>query len=82
MRKFVALLFVLIFNISNAQFQNEENTFTESEARSYETPDERIASGGNPGGEDDVPIDDYISFLILTAIGGIIYYQRQRKILK
>ena len=79
------LLFIFLFFIgSYAQAQEETNPFSSSERQSETTFDEKETPNagldiGNPGGEDDLPIDDYIPLLVVTAIAFIIFKEYKRR---
>lgn len=82
-------LFLFIFFIGNILFaQQGDNRFSQSEKSNsnYEetTSAAEAANGGpgNPPGDDDpepVPIDDYLPFLMITALGIIIYNTHKKK---
>lgn len=82
-------LFLFIFFIGNILFaQQGDNRFSQSEKsdNGYEETRGDTASAvgdpSNPPGDDDpepVPIDDYLPFLVITAVGLIIYVARNKK---
>ena len=70
----------MFFSIGFAQKQSTnrfEETDQEHIADFGESPTSKepevAYSGGNPPGEDDLPIDDYIPLLIVAAVGIIVY---------
>lgn len=83
MNKFILVsLFFVCFIVAA---QEKVNPFSEAERPAqYENSDQiNPASGpGNPDGEDDLPVDDYIPVLVLVAIGLIIYQTSKKQSLK
>ena len=80
------VIFVILFFIFIQGFgQNyEENRFNASEENTNQNKN-YVANTENDGPSDPpnpVPINDYIPLLILVAVGGIVYYQSKKKILK
>lgn len=88
MKNLLYLLFLLIFAIGPAQ--NTDNLFEKSESGSVYEENSKISNleedsyardggaGGMPAG-DDLPIDDYIPLLALTAVGLIVYTRYMKK---
>lgn len=80
-------VFLFIFFIGNVLFaQQGDNRFSESEqnTNSFEEttqPAPEALDGGpsNPPGDDPVPIDDYLPFLVITALGIIILATHKKK---
>ena len=64
---------------STNRFSEEENNFEKEKKAESSLELQALESPGNPS---ELPVDDYIPLLILTAVGGIIYFQSRRKILK
>lgn len=70
----------MFFSIGFAQKQSS-NRFEETEqeqnsefGESSTAKEPEVASTpGNPDGDDDLPIDDYIPLLIIAAVGIIVY---------
>lgn len=54
----------------------DENNKTNQAAEDY--TDQPHAGPGNPG-PNPVPVDDYLPFLVITAVGLIIYVARNKK---
>lgn len=88
MKNFLYILFLLIFAAGSAQ--KTENIFENSESGSVYEENSKMsdlevdtyARSGTPGGlpgDDDLPIDDYIPLLVLTAIGIIVYTRFSKK---
>ncbi|MDQ0476854.1 hypothetical protein [Chryseobacterium sp. MDT2-18] len=82
MKKFAVLLLLMIGYF--VQAQQESNPFLESEKTTESTGQGSTAEDpptlpGNPGGEDDLPIDDYLPALAITAVGIIVYTVRKKK---
>ena len=84
MKRFFILLLISLFTGINAQ--ETKNRFEESEKGGFErnidhtnnqSSDNPQAGPGNPG--NTVPIDDYIPFLLITALGLIVYQVRKQK---
>lgn len=81
------LLFIFLFLTGSwINSQQEDNPFFRSEnnaevANSKDDIKESQATGGpgNPGGGDDLPIDDYLPVLLIAAGGMIVYYARKKK---
>ena len=69
----------------NAQIKgnrfDEPEKYSETSINTYEQPqaDDPQPGPGNPGGEDDLPIDDYIPLLVIAALGIIVYQGRKLK---
>lgn len=86
MRKILGIILVMFFIIGYAQEQSA-NRFEEAEqehntdfGESPTSKEPEVAySGGNPPGEDDLPIDDYIPLLLLTGVGIIVYTTYRKK---
>lgn len=69
----LALFFcgLMIAQQSENRFQNNENA--------VESADDVATTGpGGPDGGDDLPIDDYVPLLAITAVGIIIYSTSRR----
>ncbi len=89
MKKLVFILPLFLFVTAFAQYADSENRFQESEQRQKETTENNnslsngaaapMATGdpGNPG--DPVPINNYIPFLVITAMGIMAYVAVKRK---
>lgn len=84
MKKFFLTFFsIIIFNVVEAQ-GDDVNTFQKSEDRvtganrpvDAEAQDE---GPGNPPGDEDVPIDNYIPVLIIAGISLVIYQYKKRQ---
>lgn len=74
----------LFFSGSLIQAQQEDNPFRASESQDEMSNndkglDQPHAGPGNPGGEDDLPIDDYLPLLAITAVGIIIYTTQKKR---
>ena len=85
---FLSLIFILITGIAISQ-EREENTFQQSENQATGNAsgangsigDSQVQSGpGDPPGEDEVPIDDYLPILALIGATLIIYQLKSKKI--
>lgn len=82
MKKFRLVL--LIFTGYFAQAQQEDNPFYKTE-KAVDIPKEDpnkdgiTAKRGNPPGDNDLPIDDYVPVLVFTAVGMIIYKTYQKR---
>ncbi|MGC4130114.1 MAG: hypothetical protein QM564_11300 [Bergeyella sp.] len=66
------------------QAQNSGNRFGESQSPSQSGSGLENEEEDDPGhsgldDDDDVPIDDYLPLLALTALGGIVYTVRKRQ---
>ncbi|WP_313503743.1 hypothetical protein [Kaistella carnis] len=80
------LLFIFLFLTGTwINSQQEDNPFFRSEnnaevANSKDDIKESQATGGpgNPDGDNDLPIDDYIPILLVTASGMIVYFSRKK----
>ena len=81
------LLFLAIFLVKGQE--TEENRFQQSENAATGTSGGGSALGGvggeqeaagNPPGEDDVPIDDYLPALVIIGATLIIYQLKSKKI--
>lgn len=94
MKKLQLLLLLIFFNLGFAQV-DADNRFSKSETETTTTEinnqeadgnilnngDEPQSGPGNPG-EDPVPVDQYVGFLLVTAVGFILYTtQKKRKFL-
>ena len=86
MRNYFFLLFILCASFYNAQ--EKANPFNEAERESVNSSSTANAvpgvGGPGTGGDgdlegDDVPIDDYIPALVVTALGIIIYTVHPKK---
>lgn len=86
MKKSLYIFFIFISFFTYAQ--KGPNPFAEKETETAFNKDvpvkendkdltQKDSGGGNPGGV--VPIDDYIPFLIIAALGLIIYQARREK---
>ena len=72
---------IVIFTLITGSFfgaQNHENRFSDSEqeqmlGNSTGKEPEMAESTGPPGGDDPVPIDDYLPLLLITAVGIIVH---------
>ena len=84
----LSLIFILTTIIIAAQSQ-EENAFQQSENQATGTSREGSAIGavgseqeqagpGNPPGDDDIPIDDYLPLLALTGMALVVYKYRYK----
>lgn len=80
------ILFLFIFCLGTGlQAQQDTNPFARSENTAEGSDpngkaDPQAADGpGNPDGGDDLPIDDYIPFLVITGVGIIIYTTHKKK---
>lgn len=84
MKRFFILILISLFTGMNAQ--ETKNRFQESEQggvlernidnTNNQSSDNPQAGPGNPG---ELPIDNYIPFLLLTALGLIVYQIRKQK---
>ena len=82
-------LFLFIFFIGNILFaQQGDNRFSQSEKsnnsyeETHEAKESALGDPGNPPGDDDpepVPIDDYLPFLMITAVGIIVFITHKKK---
>ena len=78
------LLILLIFSGYAISAEQENNPFFESEKNNTKTEVKtensyKAAKGpGNPDNDPDLPIDDYIPFLVITAVA-MISYRTYRK---
>ena len=82
-------LFLFIFFIGNILFaQQGDNRFSQSEKsnngyeETHEATESALGGPNNPPGDDDpepVPIDDYLPFLVITALGIIILATYKKK---
>lgn len=84
MRKYTSIIILFLFVAVGAQ--GKKNPFEEAEnAEKVTNPTavEAIAQKGpgNPSGDDDLPIDDYIPLLVITAMGIIVYHTYRKKAL-
>ena len=86
MKRFFILILISVFSVVTAQ--QSKNRFEEGEHSGFErnvdhTNDQKTddpqPGPGNPG--DPVPIDQYIPFMVLAAVGIIVYHTRQSKML-
>ncbi len=87
MKKFIYIF--LLLTIYSVNSQQQDNRFLESEENSEISPskddgnnakiDQSASRPGNPDGEDDLPIDDYIPVLVMTALGLILYTSLKKK---
>lgn len=87
-KSFLSLIFILIATITLAQEQQEENAFQQSENQATGTRSSGSAMGavgsnqeqgpGNPPGEDEIPIDDYLPLLVLVGSSLIVYKYRYK----
>lgn len=76
----------MFFSIAFAQEQST-NRFEEAEqehktdyGQSATSKEPEVAfDPGNPDGEDDLPVDDYIPLLLLTGVGIIVYTTYRKK---
>lgn len=75
MRKVIVIFALIIVNFCCAQ--NPENRFSASEEQQIlENSGEKephIAEAPGPPGGDDLPIDDYLPLLLVTAVGIIVH---------
>lgn len=74
----------LFFSGSLIQAQQEDNPFRAAESKdeipSHDTGvDQPQAGPANPGGDDDLPIDDYLPLLVITAVGIIVYTTQKKR---
>ena len=82
-------LFLFIFFIGNILFaQQGDNRFSQSEKsnngyeETHEATESALGGPSNPPGDDDpepVPIDDYLPFLMITAVGIIVFITHKKK---
>lgn len=75
------VLFVLLFLISSLAVA-QTNRFAEPEDTTADSPTGGPGDNSENGdleGDDPVPIDDYIPFLVITAVGFIIYQGSRKK---
>lgn len=89
MKKSLYLFFILISLFSFAKngpnpfAENEsDNTFSKTNTNTNNQSDGNHeasldSGGGNPG--DPVPIDNYIPFLVITAVGIMVYHTHKKK---
>ena len=80
MKKTLFILILLIYGFSHAQ--EETNRFKESESTAASVSaasSDPAEDFSGPPGDDDLPIDDYIPVLAITAIGIIVYVSYRRK---
>lgn len=84
MKKFVFLFLLFMGCLVSAQ--HDANPFAEDETmvenkEAGEIPNASKGPGNPDNGEDDLPlpIDEYVPFLVMTALGIIIYTARKKK---
>ena len=84
MKKIILVILLSMGYLITAQ--QEDNPFYEEENKAEKVelnkgPEDRdiAAKPGNPDGVDDLPIDDYIPLLIITALGAIVYQAYPKK---
>ena len=89
MKKLISTLFLFMVIFWGAAQETEENRFQQSENAATGTANTGSAIGGvggeqeavgNPPGEDDVPIDDYLPALVIIGATLIIYRLKSKKI--
>lgn len=74
------ILISAIFVLFGSVFAQEStNRFEDSEVTA-DTHDNEAYSPGDPDGDDDVPIGDYVPALAIVGVGLIAYYMRNRKL--
>lgn len=83
MKKTFIIFLLMCFGFSSAQL--EENRFKKSENgdRAVISNDEDLPGGpGDPpgSGDLDLPINDCLPLLVLTAAGLIVYYSKKQKL--
>lgn len=86
----VSLLFFFSLTFFNAQeteenrFQQSENAATGSGSAIGGVGGEQDANTGNPPGDEEIPIDDYLPILAIAASGIMVYHykMKNRKIVK
>ena len=78
MKKFIVLFFCLMLTSVAAQSDNS-NVFDSAEP---EVSENSVQHKGDPNPGDPVPIDNYIPFLSIVAVGVILYSATKRKTMK
>ena len=85
MKKIILVVLLSMGYLITAQqegnpFYEEENSAKKADLSEKPGDGEVVVQGpGNPDGDDDLPIDDYIPLLIITALGVIVYQTYPKK---
>lgn len=84
MKKFIYIF--MFFTGCLVYSEQPDNPFFEAEKTAEKShqgysPSTTAEAGqpGNPDGDDDLPIDDYIPLLVIAAVGIIIYTTKKKK---
>lgn len=66
------------FGESDPANENQVKRFSDNGVKDVDADPPKDPNPGNPGGGDDLPIDDYLPLLLLTATGIIFYTVRKK----
>lgn len=81
MKKIIIALLFSQFMWAQKAYDPNENVFNKSE-QSQNSPSNQVEAdpgqGGGIGGNDPVPIDDYIPALAVVALGMAVYFGRKK----
>lgn len=88
MKKLISTLFLFMVIFWGAAQETEENRFQQSENAATGTANTGSAIGGvggeqeagpdNPPGDEEIPIDDYLPILAITASAIMVYHYKTK----
>ncbi|MBU4538415.1 MAG: hypothetical protein KJ689_07530 [Bacteroidetes bacterium] len=73
----------MLFSLSLYRAQGQTNRFddpdNESAIENISEKEPQMAESTGPPGDDDLPIDDYVPLLLITAVGLITYHSYRKR---